>query len=187
MRLLRLALLPVLGLSIAVLAKDEPRITIQVVGSETSQRQFSHTFPGKEGTTATNCRTRESARGSKTETGPGSVQTQSSSSSSTTCISATTGGEAPQVMTHRVRQEQIYVVLPDGRQTTLSCQQGFRRCESLPPGKYEAEIDGNSMVVIVRDLAGKERKVKYRAGTVTGTATVPPPVPAAAPSTAGPN
>lgn len=49
---------------------------------------------------------------------------------------------------------------------TLWCQEGFRHCDNLQPGQYEAEIDGNALFVYVPELSGKERKVKYKAVSV---------------------
>jgi TPR repeat protein len=72
--------------------------------------------------------------------------------------------------------------LPDGRQVTLWCQEGFRQCDNLLPGKYESEIDGTAVFVFVHDLSGKEHKIKYKAVGVQEMAAAPLPQSTSAPA-----
>jgi hypothetical protein len=58
---------------------------------------------------------------------------------------------------------------------TLWCQEGFRKCDNLQPGKYEAEIDGNALFVFIHDLSGKEHKIKYKAVSVQETSVARQP------------
>ena len=55
MRPLGIALLFALSMPVASFAKDKPRVTIEVVNSETGQRQYTYTTPGREGRSETNC------------------------------------------------------------------------------------------------------------------------------------
>jgi TPR repeat protein len=57
----------------------------------------------------------------------------------------------------------VLAILPDGQQVMLGCDAGSRHCGYLSPGRYEAEIDGDSLSVFVPDVSGKEHKVKYMA------------------------
>ncbi len=52
--------------------------------------------------------------------------------------------------------------MSDGRRITVWCQSGFRRCTTLSPGNYTAEIDGNSLWIYGYELGGKQHKLKYR-------------------------
>ena len=65
---------------------------------------------------------------------------------------------------------------------TLWCQVGFRHCDNLQPGKYEAEIDGNALFVYVHDLSGKEHKIKYKAVSVQEASAALPPQSDSAPT-----
>lgn len=56
--------------------------------------------------------------------------------------------------------------MADGTHVTLWCQVGFRQCVSLKAGSYSAEVDGNTVWMYIRDLSGKEHKVKYKAVSV---------------------
>jgi len=58
--------------------------------------------------------------------------------------------------------------MADGTRVTLWCQAGLRKCVSLQPGSYSAEVDGNTVWMYVRELSGKERKIKYKAVSVDG-------------------
>ena len=133
-----------------------------VLDSRSSQRAFSYTTPGRAGTSTTTCNTNgngtlnASTYGNNTY---GTVDTNTQTNCNTTSIPAT----PPQTYTNYIQQEYIKAVLPNGSQITLWCQAGFRKCYQLQPGYYDAEITGgNTVMVIVTDLQGKERKVKYR-------------------------
>jgi TPR repeat protein len=149
--------------AVAALAKEKPRITIQVVNSETSQRQHTYTTPGRKGTSQTNCNTAGTTNGTITDYGVGPIQTQSNGNANTNCTTTTTAATPPQTVTRYITQEHVNAILPDGRGVVLWCQEGFRKCEYLQPGEYQAEIDGNALWVVVHELSGKERKIKYRA------------------------
>ena len=177
--------------SIASFAKDKPRITIEVVNSETSQRQYTYTAPGRKGTSETNCTTNGTTNGTINDYGVGPIQTNSTGNANTNCTTTTTAATPPQTQVRSITQEHVYAILPDGRQLTLWCQNGFRRCDYLQPGEYEAQIDGNALFVFGHEFSGKERKIKYKVvgvqeATVAQqpepetkpTATVPPPSPA---------
>lgn len=195
MQSLRLASLLALSMTIAAFAKDKPRITIEVVNSEASQRQYTYTTPGRKGTSETNCSTNGTSNGTINDYGVGPIQTRSTDNASTNCTTTTTAPTPPQTYVRSITQEHVSAVLPDGRYVTLWCQEGFRKCDNLQPGKYEAEIDGNSLFVFAHDLSGKEHKIKYKAvnvqqATVTrqplpemeASATVPPASPAQPPA-----
>jgi hypothetical protein len=173
MRKVAAALLLVCG--IAAFAKDKPTITIQVLGSETSQREHTRIIPGRNGTSETNCTTNGTSSGTVNDYGVGPIQTNSTGNASTNCTTTTTAATPPQTVTRYVTQEHVAAVMPDGRQVTLWCQQGFRKCEYLEPGEYQAEIDGNALFVFVHELSGKERKIKYRAVSVQEANTTDDP------------
>ncbi|MGA2569474.1 MAG: tetratricopeptide repeat protein [Terracidiphilus sp.] len=163
MRLLRLV--PILGLFLAdaAFAKDKQKITIEVVNSETSQRPYTYTTPGRKGTSETNCNTNGTTNGTVADYGVGPTQINANSNANTNCTTTTTAATPPQTHVGSITQEHVSAILPDGRQVTLWCQEGFRHCDNLLPGKYEAEIDGNALFVFVHDLSGKEHKIKYKA------------------------
>lgn len=182
MRSVATALLFVCG--VVAFAKEKPRVTIQVLGSEASQRQYTRTIPGRKGTSQTNCTTTGTSNGTINDYGVGPIQTNSNSSADTNCTTTTTAATPPQTVTRYITQEHVNAVMPDGRQVVLWCQEGFRRCDSLQPGEYQAEIDGNAIWVIIHELSGKERKVKYKAVSVQEAslgeqpqAAVTPPTP----------
>jgi len=164
-------------LSIGAFAKDKPRITIEVVNSETSQREHTRTMPGRRGTAETNCNTNGTTNGTINDYGIGPIRTNSTGSANTNCTTTTTAATPPQTRTVSITQEHIYAILPDGRHVTLWCQQGYRHCDNLQPGKYEAEIDGNALFVYVPELSGKEHKIKYRAVSLQVASAAQPPEP----------
>ena len=53
--------------------------------------------------------------------------------------------------------------MPDGVHTTLWCQAQFRNCASLEAGYYAAQVKGNTVWIYIRDVSGKEHKIKYKA------------------------
>ena len=163
-------------------AKDKPRVTIEVVNSEASQRQYTYTAPGRKGTSETNCNTNGTTNGTINDYGVGPIYTNSTGSANTNCTTTTAAATPPRTYVRSITQEQVSAILPDGRQVTLWCQAGFRRCDDLRPGKYEAEIDGNSLFVFVHELSGKERKIKYKAVSVQEANAVQPQQPLSAPS-----
>jgi TPR repeat protein len=184
MRSLRLALLFSLCMPNAAFAKDKPRITIQIVNSEASQREYTRTIPGRRGTAETNCTTNGTTNGTINDYGIGPIQTNSDNHANTNCTTTTTAATPPRTVTRSITQEHVSAIMPDGRHVILWCQQGYRRCDDLQPGNYEAEIDGNALFIFVHELTGKERKVKYKAVSVEeASAAVSAPPASAAPAT----
>lgn len=161
----------------AAFAKGKPRITIEVVNSEASQREYTYTTPGRNGTSQTNCSTNGTTNGTITDTGTGPIFTNSRGSADTNCQTTTAPPTPPQTHVRTITQEHVSAILPDGRHVILWCQEGFRLCDDLQPGNYEAEIDGNSLFLFVHELSGKERKIKYRAVSVEEASITAPPQP----------
>jgi hypothetical protein len=143
-------------LSVAAFAKDKPTITIQVVSSEASTRQFTRTTPGQAGTSQTNCDT----NGTATDYGNTGTTNMNANPS---CTTTTTTATPPRTYVTSIPEEHVYVIMPDGGHVKLWCQNGFRRCAYLQPGSYTAEASGNSLFIHAHELSGKERKIKYRA------------------------
>lgn len=141
-------------LSTIALAKDKPRITIQVVDTQTSTRERTYYVPGTNAQSRTNCDSNATA----IDLGGG----MASANGTTNCTTTTTPGRPASTGVRYIPQAHVHAVMPDGTHVTLWCQQGFRRCETLNTGSYVAEIDGNSVWMYGHDLSGKEHKVKYR-------------------------
>lgn len=175
MRSLRLVLAFAFFVPVAAFAKDKPRITIQVVNSEATQRQYTYTTPGRKGTAQTDCATNGTTNGAINDYGVGPIQTNSNTNANTNCTTTTTAATAPQTHVRSITQEHVSAILPDGRHVILWCQEGYRRCDDLQHGSYEAEVDGNSLFVFVHELSGKERKIKYRAVSVQEALAAAPP------------
>jgi hypothetical protein len=135
-------------------AKDKPRIRIQVVESQTSERQFSYQVPGRNGQSTTTCDSSATA----TDLGGGTATARGT----TNCTTTTTPSTPPKTVVRSIPQAHVRAILPDGSRVTLWCQQGLRRCSPLGPGTYDAEVSGNSAWVYTRELDGGERKIKYR-------------------------
>ncbi|MGA3263770.1 MAG: tetratricopeptide repeat protein [Terracidiphilus sp.] len=179
--------LSVFFFGIAAFAKEKPRITIEVVNSESSQRHYTYTMPGKKGTSETNCDTNGTTNGTINDYGVGPIQTHSTGNASTNCTTTTTAATPPQTYVRSITQENVSAVLPDGRRVTLWCQEGFRKCDYLQPGEYEAEIDGNSLFVFVHDLSGREHRIKYKAVNVQEMDVASPPQPISTPAVSSPS
>jgi hypothetical protein len=162
-------LLLILLATTPLLAKDKPRITIQVVKSQASTYQRSYVVAGRKSTSYTNCNTLGNINGTATSYGTGTTNVNASANSNTNCTTTTNPGVAPHEVTETIAQEYVGVLLPDGRKAVLWCQEGFRKCLSLAPGQYQAEVSGNALFVYVPELSGKERKVKYKAVIVDPT------------------
>lgn len=146
-----LFLLSVLPLSL--LAKEKPRVTVEVVNSQQSVRHWTQHILGTDSRSQTNCDT----NGTATDTGGDTA----SINATTNCSTTTTPGTPARTVEHSIAQEHVYAIMPDGSHVTLWCQNGFRRCESLSAGKYTAEVDGNTLWIYGHELDGKERKIKY--------------------------
>ncbi len=202
MQLLRLTLLLSLLVPIVAFAKDNARITIQVIDAETKLGHYNYTTPGRDGTAKTNCTTNGTTNGTINNYGSGPILTHSTSSGNTDCTTTTTPARPPQTHIVNTVQQLVYALLPDGRQMTLSCQKdemggfatglmvgyggvpksGTPRCSNLQPGNYEAEIHGNSLTIFIHELSGKEHKIKYRAVSVSEMQTTPPSAPQQVPA-----
>jgi hypothetical protein len=162
-------ILPILLATTPLFAKDEPRITIQVVKSQASTYQRSHMVSGRTSTSYTNCNTLGNVNGTATSYGTGTTNVNAFGNSNTNCTTTTNPGTPPHEVTRTITQEYVGALLPDGRKAVLWCQEGFRKCLSLAPGPYQAEIRGNALFIYVPELSGKERKVKYKAVMVDPT------------------
>jgi len=140
-------------LTTAAQGKDRFKIQIQVVNTQTSQRQAAYTVPGTASQSTTDC------SGSATATGIGGMATATGSSN---CATTTTPGLPARTVVGSIPQAYVHAIMSDGRRVTLWCQTGLRRCENLGPGNYAAEIDGNSLWIYSFELGGKRYKIKYR-------------------------
>jgi hypothetical protein len=130
------------ALAIALLAKDKPTIKIQVVETQTSQREFAMYYPGTPAKSTTNCDIHETTADFTTTTTP---------------------GREPSTVINSIEQAHVKAIMQDGRHVTLWCQHGVRRCKKLTPGYYNAELAGNSVWIQVYDLDGTTmHKIKYR-------------------------
>ena len=136
-------------------AKDKPVVTIQVVDTAASQRQWSYTTPGSASRSDTYC------NGNATATNLGGGMT--TANGTTNCTTTTRPGSAPVTHTRNIAQEHVHVVMPDGSRVTLWCQAGFRHCACLQPGSYTAELSRNVVWMHAHDLEGKDHKIKYDA------------------------
>jgi hypothetical protein len=142
-----------LVLATAALAKDRPRVTIQVLDTDTSTRQYTYYVPGSNGRSTTNC------NGNATAVNLGGGVTTANGTEN--CTTTTTPGTPASTGVGYIPQAHVHAIMPDGTHITLWCQRGFRRCSTLNAGYYSAEIDGNSVWMFGHDLGGKEHKIKY--------------------------
>jgi hypothetical protein len=146
-------------------AKDKPRVTVQVVDTQTSAREIAQTVAGRPAVSQTTCNesgnqtiyAKDNGRAVK-----GVVDTNKSS----TCTTVAQPAVPPTTQVRSIRQENSQAVMADGTRVTLWCQQGLRKCVSLQPGSYSAEVDGNTVWIFIRDLSGNETKVKFKAVSV---------------------
>ena len=149
------------GLScLPVLGKDKPTITIEVVDSNTWQRQFDIRHGGT--ASQTNCNTNGNTNGTITDS-----SVYATKNATTNC---TTTPVSPAYTTQvSIAQDTTRAIMPDGTHVLLWCQRGFRKCSTLTPGTYQAEADGdNALKVHVYSLVTHkpQGKIKYH---VTGT------------------
>ena len=145
----------------AAFGKEKPRVTIQVVETNTSERQYAYTVPGTAGTSTTNCDTNGNGSVYGTNNG-GTVNGTVNTNSNTNCTTTSQPGTPARTGTRSIIQEHVQAIMPDGMHVTLWCQVGFRKCDSLQPGNYSAEVDGNAVWMYVHDLSGKEHRIKYK-------------------------
>jgi hypothetical protein len=143
------------ALGLTLLAKDKPKLNIQVVDTQTSEREFTQYIPGTPATSTTNCDSNATVYG----TGGGTAIGNGTKISTT----KTTPGRPASTVQNSIEQTHVRAIMPDGRHITLWCQQGFRRCSKLTPGSYSGELAGNSVWMQVYDLDGTTKhKIKYR-------------------------
>jgi hypothetical protein len=145
--------------SAAVVAKDKPIFTIEVVGTDAWQRDMAIRHAATNGTSNTNCNT--NGRINATTYGD---TTDGSVNSTTNCTTTETAGTPAYTTHYAIQQESVHAIM-NGHDVTLWCQAGFRKCANLTPGYYHAEADGDKAVkVYVYSLiSGKLMgKMKYR-------------------------
>jgi hypothetical protein len=138
------------------MCKDKPTITIQVVDTQTWQRQYTIEHAGSPSQTSCN------SNGSTNGTVDGTGGVYATTNTTTNCT--TTPGAAPYSEQRSITQESIHAIL-NGQHVLLWCQNGFRKCAALAPGTYQAEPDGNNAVKIyVYSLVTHQEigKIKYR-------------------------
>jgi hypothetical protein len=163
------AALVVLFIAGSAFAKEKPRVTIQVVDAETSERETSYTVAGKPSVSKTTCNASENQTVYGKSNGK-TVRAAVDKNSSSACTTVSDPGAPPTTQVRSIRQENVEAIMADGTHVTLWCQQGVRKCLSLPVGHYSAEVDGNTVWIYVRELSGKENKVKYKAVSVAPSA-----------------
>jgi hypothetical protein len=143
------------ALGLTLLAKDKPKLNIQVVDTQTSEREFTQYIPGTPATSTTNCDSNATVYGTGGGTAIGN--------GTTNCTTTTTPGRPASTVQNSIEQTHVRAIMPDGRHITLWCQQGFRPCSKLTPGSYSGELAGNSVWMQVYDLDGTTKhKIKYR-------------------------
>jgi hypothetical protein len=152
-------------LASAAFAKDKPRVTVQVVETETSERQSSYVVPGTESKSTTTCNKSASETVYAKDNGR-TVKEAVDTDSTSTCTTTARPATPPTTQVRSIRQENVEAIMADGTHVTLWCQAGFRQCISLKAGYYSAEVDGNTVWMYIRDLSGKEHKVKYKAVSI---------------------
>lgn len=147
----------------ATFSKSKSRVTtIQVVGTQSGEREYAYTIPGTTGKSTTTCNT--NGNGSVYATDNGStINGNINTDSTTNCTTTTQPSTPPSTHVGYIAQEYVRAIMPDGTHVTLWCQVGFRKCASLQPGTYSAEVKGNTVWMYAHDLSGKEHKVKYKA------------------------
>jgi hypothetical protein len=139
---------------------------LQVVETQTSQRQFTTTIPGTAGTSETRCNTNGNDSVYGTSNG-GTVNGTIRTNSSTNCTTTSEPGTPPTSFDESIAQEYVRVIWPSGLHSTLWCQAGFRHCFALAPGTYAAEprFDRgghlNAVWIYTDGQGGKVNKIKY--------------------------
>ena len=139
-------------------ANTQGRIRIQVVTSESAQRDLTYADPGSPERSTTHCNSDSSA----SAIGLGGVAT-AQESGTTNCTTITRPATPPStVVIGSLRQAHVHAIMPDGTHVTLWCEKGFRDCRTLSAGFYFAEVKGNTVWMHGADLSGKEHRIKYR-------------------------
>jgi hypothetical protein len=98
--------------------KDKQTITIQVVASKASVREFAYTTPATASKSTTDCSTN------------GTIN-DSSIYANTDCTTTTTPGKLAETHVNQIPQEHVSVIMPNGDHVMLWCQVSWRRCTSL--------------------------------------------------------
>ena len=157
--------LVVLCLASAAFAKDKPRVTVRVVDTETSERQSSYIVPGTDAKSTTTC-DKSASQTVYTKDNGRTVKEAVDTDSTSTCTTIARPATPATTQVRSIRQENVEAIMEDGTHVTLWCQAGFRQCVALKAGSYSAEVDGNTVWMYLRDLSGKEHKIKYKAVSV---------------------
>lgn len=137
-------------IALSALGKDKQMVTIQVVSSQASVREITSTAPATAAKSTTNCDTNGNVN-------DGYVN------ANTDCTTTTTPGRPAETHVTHIPQEHISAIMPNGNHVMLWCQESWRRCVSLQPGNYDAEVKGDVAWIYTHDLSGGVRKVKYHA------------------------
>jgi hypothetical protein len=140
----------VMLMAISTSGKDKQSVTIQVVASTPSVREFRYTSPATASKSTTDCNTTGTI-------GDGSIN------ANTDCTTTTMPGKPTETHVTHIPQEHVSAIMPNGDHVILWCQVSWRRCVSLQPGSYEAEVKGNAVWMYTHELSGNVRKVKYQA------------------------
>jgi len=154
---------------ISAAAKDKPRVTVHVLEAETSERESTYTVAGSPAVTKTSCANSETQSVYAKENGR-TLRAKTDTNGTSNCTTVAQPAVAPSTRTLAIRQENVQAVMEDGRNVTLWCQQGWRQCVPLKPGFYSGELDGDAVWIYIKDLSGKEHKVKYKAVAVSDPA-----------------
>jgi len=136
--------LVVLCLASAAFAKDKPRVTVQVVETETSERQSSYVVPGTDAKSTTTCNKSASETVYGKDNGPhgqGSGRYRQHLDLHDHCAASHAADHPGPVDS----SGNVEAIMADGTHVTLWCQAGFRQCISLKAGYYSAEVDGNTV------------------------------------------
>jgi hypothetical protein len=99
-------------------AESQKTLTVRVVDTEDSARQYSYFIPGTNGYSTTNCNANATAAsygGITTANGTG------------TCNTTSTPGRPATIGTGSIPQSNVHAIMANGTHVTLWCQAGFRR------------------------------------------------------------
>jgi hypothetical protein len=113
-------------------AGDKPQFTLEVVKAIQTERESSYYVPGTPSQSRTTC------NGSSTDLG-------TTGTLSTNCTTTTSPGSASRTGEVLRYSEDMRVVMPDGSQLVLWCQEGLRTCLHLAAGRYQAERDKDTV------------------------------------------
>ena len=122
-----IVLLPALGY-----ADKKPQFVLEVVKAVETVQARSYFVPGTPSQSHTNC------NGTSIDTG-------NTATLNADCTTTTKPGNTPYSGTRLSYSEDMRVIMADGSHLTLWCQEGFRRCIDLAPGKYSAEQEKDTV------------------------------------------